>query len=66
MKQKNLTTTEYGKLIGISRQAVLKQINKGQLKAKKVGRFHIIELKNNKKPCRMQKKISKNGKGVRQ
>lgn len=44
-KTVDLTTTEYGKLLGISRQAVLKKIKKGRLKTKKVGRINIITLK---------------------
>jgi excisionase family DNA binding protein len=33
---------EYADLAGISRQAVLKKINTGKLKAKKVGRAFVV------------------------
>lgn len=33
---------EYANLVGMSRQGVLKQINAGKIKAKKVGRAYII------------------------
>jgi len=36
------TVTEYAKKHKISRQAVLKRINTGKLKAKKVGNYYII------------------------
>lgn len=39
---KYLSVTQYAKLKGISRQAVLKQINKKQIKAVKVGSYYLI------------------------
>jgi excisionase family DNA binding protein len=36
------SVSEYAALLGISRQAVLKQINAGKLKARKVGKAYII------------------------
>ena len=43
-----LSISQYAKMIGISRQAVLKRINKGKLKAQKVGKVYIIKLNNKK------------------
>ena len=37
-----MSVTEYAKLKGISRQAVIKQIYKGKIKAKKVGSVFVI------------------------
>lgn len=46
MKEKEfLSTTELGKLLGISRVAVFNQIKKGDIKAMKVGRSFIINKK---------------------
>jgi excisionase family DNA binding protein len=36
------SVTEYAALLGISRQAVLKQINAGKLKARKVGNTYLV------------------------
>lgn len=38
-----LSVTEYANQAGISRQAVLKRIEKGTVKATKVGKTYIIE-----------------------
>lgn len=43
MDKKLISTTETAELLGISRTAVLKRINKGDLKAKKIGRNFVIE-----------------------
>ncbi len=46
MKNKRfLSTTELAKMLGISRIAVFKQIKKGKMKAKKVGRNYVIDKK---------------------
>jgi len=37
--------TEYAKLRGVSRQAVLKWVNNGKVKAVKIGRFYAIPAK---------------------
>jgi hypothetical protein len=42
---KQFSVTEYAKLEGISRQAVLKRIKSGTVKAKKIGKNYIITLK---------------------
>jgi hypothetical protein len=42
---KLVTVPQYAKLKGISRQAVIKQIDTGKLNAEKVGRYYIIKLK---------------------
>lgn len=43
---KNLfSTIEVAKILGISRQAVLKKIKSGEIKAKKVGRSFIVDRK---------------------
>ncbi|MEA3449428.1 MAG: helix-turn-helix domain-containing protein [Patescibacteria group bacterium] len=43
MKNKNFySVTELARALNISRQSVLQKINKGQLKAEKVGRNYII------------------------
>lgn len=43
MNKKILSTTEVAKILGISRQAVLKKIKSGDIKAKKHGRNFIID-----------------------
>lgn len=43
------SVAEYAALLGISRQAVLKQIDKGKVKAKKVGRSYVVLEKISKK-----------------
>lgn len=42
MNKKLLSTSEVADILGISREAVLKKITKGQLPAKKVGRNFVI------------------------
>lgn len=42
--KKYYSTSEAGKILGISREAVLKQINTGRLKAERVGRSFVIPL----------------------
>lgn len=39
------TTSEVAKLYGISRVAIFKKIKKGKIKAKKIGRNYVIEVK---------------------
>lgn len=41
-ERKLMSVSEYARMKGISRQAVLKQIKKGKLKAEKVGRSYVI------------------------
>ena len=41
--ENTISTTEAAKILGISREAVLKRIKKGRLKAKKVGRNYAID-----------------------
>lgn len=41
---------EYAALLGITRQAVLKQINAGKIKAQKVGKAYVI-LEGQPKPA---------------
>ncbi|MCX6807702.1 MAG: excisionase family DNA-binding protein [Patescibacteria group bacterium] len=43
-KKKIVSTTEYAKMLGISRIAVFKKIKNGQLPAEKVGRSYIIHI----------------------
>lgn len=45
MDKKTLSTTELAKILGISRIAVFKRVKSGHIKARKVGRNFIIELK---------------------
>ncbi len=46
MKNKEfLTVSEVAKLLGISREAILKRIKKGQLKATRIGRNFAIHKK---------------------
>lgn len=40
--QKYLTISELAKMLGISRQAVLKKIKNNQIKADKIGKFYVI------------------------
>lgn len=42
---KHLSVTEYAKLEGVSRQAALKRIKAGTVKAKKIGNNYIITIK---------------------
>lgn len=42
MEKQFISTTEAANLLGISRVSVFKRINKGDIKAKKVGRNFII------------------------
>ncbi len=42
MNKNIFSTTEVAEILGISRQAVLKKIKSGQIKAKKVGRNFVI------------------------
>ena len=45
MSQNNyISTSEAAKLLGISRVAVFKKIQKGDIKAKKIGRNYAIEI----------------------
>lgn len=44
--KKYITTIELAKLLGISRIAVFKKIQKGQVKAIKKGRNYLIDTKN--------------------
>jgi len=44
MAKKYLSTPEAAKILGISREAVFKKIQKGQLEAVKVGRNYAIDL----------------------
>lgn len=39
-----MTVTQYAKKVGISRQAVRKQIVKGQLTAEKLGNYWVITV----------------------
>lgn len=41
---KQLTVTQYAKRHRVSRQAVLGKIQRGSLKAKKVGNYYIIKV----------------------
>ncbi len=43
MEQKNLSVLDVAKLLGITRQAVLKKIQANEIKAQKVGRSYIIQ-----------------------
>ncbi len=43
MAKKELSTTEVAKILGITRQAVLKRIKEGNIKAEKVGKKYVIE-----------------------
>lgn len=43
--KKNYSTTEVAQLLGISRIAVFQKIQKGDIKAKKVGRNYVISHK---------------------
>lgn len=43
MKKRYLSTTEVAKILGISREAVFKKIQKGQLPAIKIGRNYAID-----------------------
>lgn len=43
--KKHITTTELANLLGISRIAVFKKIQKGQIKAIKEGRNYLIDVK---------------------
>lgn len=45
MDKQLYSTAEVAKILGISRVAVFKKINTGEIKAKKVGRNFIIEKK---------------------
>lgn len=38
-----ISTAEAAKILGISQVAVLKKINKGQIKAKKIGRNYVVD-----------------------
>jgi len=46
MNKKIFSTTEVAKILGVSRQAILKKINNGQIKAEKRGRKFVIEEQN--------------------
>lgn len=45
MNEKQLSTSEAAKILGISRIAVFKKIKAGRIKAKKIGRSFVIEQK---------------------
>ncbi|MDP3881049.1 MAG: helix-turn-helix domain-containing protein [bacterium] len=51
---REFSTTELAKLLGISRQAVLKKIHSGELRARRVGRSFVINEKD------LPSKVSKN------
>ncbi|HNW55976.1 MAG TPA: helix-turn-helix domain-containing protein [bacterium] len=53
MEKEYISVSELAKILQISRQAVIKKINNGQVKAIKVGRNYVIS----KKEC-LQQKIS--------
>ncbi len=42
MAKNKLSTTEVAKILGVSRQAVLKKIKSGKIKAEKIGRNYVI------------------------
>lgn len=52
---KVITVTEYSKKKGISRQAVLKQIKRGTLKARKQGTQYIIFVATKFKPVKKKR-----------
>lgn len=43
MDKKSFSTTEVAKILGISRQAILKKIKLNQIKARKTGRNFVID-----------------------
>jgi len=45
MIEKQFSTSEVAKMLGISRIAVFKKIKNGRIKAKKIGRIYVIEKK---------------------
>lgn len=46
MGKKFLSTSEVAKLLGVSRIAVFKKIQSGEIKARKVGRNYVIQKAN--------------------
>ncbi len=46
MKKNLIGTTEAARILGISRIAVFKKIQKGQLEAAKIGRNYVIDRRN--------------------
>lgn len=46
MAKNQFSTTKVAKILGISRQAVLKKIASGEIKAEKIGRNYIINRGN--------------------
>lgn len=44
-KNEYITISQLAKILGITRIAVYKKVKKGQIKAIKVGRFHLIPQK---------------------
>lgn len=47
MKNKEyLTVNELSQILGISRQAVIKKIKKGQIEAERIGKIYVIQKEN--------------------